>query len=162
MLNTGQAIRKRKPKAVPLLIAATLAACAGGLAYLQWKEGSERPPEQIVLTAAAREYLPMLDLGEVEMSATENALGQTLVEITGMITNLGDRPVRRIRINCVFFDINGMEFHRELSTIVRSSQGLLPAAQREFRLPFDNIPEGWNQVMPNLYIAEILFDANPD
>lgn len=158
MLETGQTIRKRSTKTVPALIAAVLAVCLAALAYVQWKKDSVRPPEQIILTDEARAYLPMLDLGEVEMAAHENALGQTLVEITGQISNLGDRYVRSIRINCVFFDIQGMEFHRVLSTIVRSSRGLAPSAQQSFRLPFDDIPEGWNQVMPNLYIAEIVFD----
>ena len=158
MLETGQTIRKRSTKTVPALIAAVLAVCLAALAYVQWKKDSVRPPEQIILTVEARAYLPMLDLGEVEMTAHDNALGQTLVEITGQISNLGDRHVRSIRINCVFFDIQGMEFHRVLSTIVRSSRSLAPSAQQSFRLPFDDIPEGWNQVMPNLYIAEIVFD----
>lgn len=158
MLEDGQAQRAGKPKAIPLLVAAALAAAVGTVAYLAWKERSERLPEPVVLTDAARAYLPMLDLGGVEMSAKENALGQTLVEITGTIRNAGDRHVRGIRINCVFFDVHGIELHRVLSTVVRSDRGLAPASEREFRLPFDDIPEGWNQVMPNLYIAEIAFD----
>ena len=158
MLETGQTIRKKSSKAVPLLIAALLAAGIGSLAYMEWKKEAERPPEQIALTDEARAYLPQLDLGGVEMAATDNALGQTLVEITGMISNLGNRHIRRIRINCVFFDVYGIELHRVLSTIVRAGQGLAPGAQRDFRLPFDDIPEGWNQVMPKLYIAEIVFE----
>ena len=158
MLETGQTLRTKKSKTVPLLIAAVLAIGIGALAYLEWKRDAERPPAQIVLTDEARGYLPMLDLGEVEMSATENTLGQTLVEIVGKIKNLGDRQVRSIRINCVFFDVYGIELHRELSTIVRSQYGLEPAGEQDFRLPFDGIPDGWNQVMPNLYIAEIVFD----
>lgn len=158
MLETGQTIRKKSSKAVPLLIATLLAAGIGSLAYVEWKKESEKPPEQIVLTDEARAYLPQLDLGGVEMAATDNALGHTLVEITGKISNMGNRHVRSIRINCVFFDVYGIELHRVLSTIVRASQGLARGAQGDFRLPFDDIPEGWNQVMPNLYIAEIVFE----
>lgn len=157
MLETAQTLRKKRAKFVPLLIAAALVASLGGLAYVAWKEESERPPEQIVLTDEARAYLPRLDLGDVEMVATDNSLGQTLVEITGVIRNLGDRPIRSIRINCVFFDVYGIELHRVLSTIVRPRQGLAPSDEQDFRLPFDDIPVGWNQVMPKLYIAEIVF-----
>lgn len=158
MLETAQTLKKKRTKIVPLLIAAVLAASLGSLAYVAWKEKSERPPEQIVLTDEARAYLPRLDLGDVEMVAMDNSLGQTLVEITGVIRNLGDRPIRRIRINCVFFDVYGIELHRVLSTIVRLRQGLAPSGEQSFRLPFDDIPVGWNQVMPKLYIAEIVFD----
>ncbi len=158
MLETGQTIASKRQKGVPLLIAAALALGMGSIAYVEWKRDSARPPEQLILTEAARAYLPMLDLGDVEMSATDNTLGQTLVEITGKLSNLGDHPVRRIRLNCVFFDVYGVELHRVLAVIVHPRQGLAPADVQEFRLAFDDIPRGWNQVMPSLYIAEIVFD----
>ena len=129
-----------------------------GFGYLEWKGRSDLPVEQVVLTDEARGYLTSLDLSDVEMGATDNALGQTLVEITGTIRNIGDRPVRSIRLNCVFFDVYGIELHRVLSTIVRSSQRLAPGGEVPFRLPFDDIPDGWNQVLPSLYVAEIVFD----
>ena len=157
MLETGQQIRSKGSKKVPLLILVGVAAAVVPFAYLEWKRHQERPAEQIVLTDQARAYLANLDLGGVEMAATENTLGQTLVEITGKIKNLGGSHVHRIRLNCVFFDVYGVELHRVLTTIVRERDGLAPSAEREFRLPFDDIPEGWNQVMPKLYIAEIVF-----
>ncbi len=158
MLETGQQLKGRNSKKVPLLIAALLAAGIGIAGFLEWKQRSGQPPEQIVLHDEARAYLPSLDLADVEMSAMENSLGQTLVEINGKIRNLGGRQVRSIRLNCVFFDLYGVELHRVLSTIVRARDGLPPSAERDFRLPFDDIPEGWNQIMPKLYIAEIVFD----
>ncbi len=141
-----------------LLIALGLLLGIAAFGYLEWKGRSDLPVEQVVLTDEARGYLTSLDLSDVEMGATDNALGQTLVEITGTIRNIGDRPVRSIRLNCVFFDVYGIELHRVLSTIVRSSQGLEPGAGQAFRLPFDDIPDGWNQVLPSLYVAEIVFD----
>lgn len=141
-----------------LLIALGLLLGIAAFGYLEWKGRSDLPVEQVVLTDEARGYLTSLDLSDVEMGATDNALGQTLVEITGTIRNIGDRPVRSIRLNCVFFDVYGIELHRVLSTIVRSSQRLEPGAGQAFRLPFDDIPDGWNQVLPSLYVAEIVFD----
>ena len=158
MLGTGQQTARGKSRTAPLLIGSALAVAIAAFAYLQWKAGADRPSEQVVLTAAARDYLPNLDLANVEMSAKDNALGQTLVEITGKIGNRGDQRVRGIRVNCVFFDVHGIELHRTLSTILRSSDGLAPTEESEFRLAFDDIPEGWNQVLPNLYIAEIAFE----
>ena len=158
MLESGQQETRGRSRTAPLVIAAVLAVAIAAFAYLQWKADSERPSEQVVLTAAAGDYLPNLDLAGVEMSAKDNALGQTLVEITGKISNRGDRQVRGIRLNCVFFDVYGIELHRTLSTIVRASDGLAPTEERNFRLAFDDIPEGWNQVLPSLYVAEIVFE----
>ena len=41
------------------------------------------------------------------------------------------------------------------------SGGAIAGGKREFRLAFDAIPEGWNQTMPNLFIAEIVFGTAP-
>ena len=131
---------------------------ASGVALLEWRSGTARPTEQVVLTDEARDYLHSLDLDGVEMAAMDNTLGHTLVEVTGTIRNLGQRQVRSMRLNCVFFDVHGIEMHRVLSTIVSSSDGLAPGSARDFRLPFDDIPDGWNQILPSLYIAEIVFD----
>jgi hypothetical protein len=35
--------------------------------------------------------------------------------------------------------------------------GVAPGDTKSFRLPFDNIPESWNQMMPQLVIARIDF-----
>ena len=158
MLDTDKQNKQPRSKALTLLIGLGLLLGVAGFGYLEWKGRSGPPVEQVVLTDQAREYLTGLDLADVEMAAMDNSLGQTLVEITGTIRNIGDKPVRSIRLNCVFFDVYGVELHRVLSTIVRSSQGLDPGQEVPFRLPFDDIPDGWNQVLPSLYIAEIVFD----
>ena len=147
-----------RSKAARVLIAAVALVAGAAFALLEWRAGADRPVEQAVLTAEARAYLGSLDLEDVDMAAMDNSLGQTLVEITGTIRNLGSRHVRSMRLNCVFFDVYGIELHRVLSTIVRSGEGLAPGAESQFRLPFDAIPDGWNQVLPSLYIAEIVFD----
>jgi hypothetical protein len=36
--------------------------------------------------------------------------------------------------------------------------GVAPTETKSFRLPFDNIPESWNQMMPQLVIARIDFE----
>ena len=159
MLETDKQLNQRKIEPIPILIGLLVLAGIGAFGYFQWKAAEERANYQPVLTEEAKAYLGKLDLGQVEMAAKESALEQTLVEITGKITNLGDKTIRSAQINCVFFDVNGMELHRVPAAIVRTRQGPLRAGeQREFRLAFDAIPDGWNQIMPSLYISEIVFD----
>jgi hypothetical protein len=47
---------------------------------------------------------------------------------------------------------------RERVPIVsRKIGGLAPGEIKNFRLAFDNIPESWNQALPQLVIAQIVF-----
>jgi hypothetical protein len=81
-----------------------------------------------------------------------------VVEITGRIGNEGSRVLRLVEINCIFSDAYGQVVLRERVPIVsRKIGGLAPGEIKNFRLPFDNIPESWNQMMPQLVIAQIEF-----
>jgi len=48
---------------------------------------------------------------------------------------------------------------RQRVAIVSSQMGgLKPGETKSFRLPFDNLPESWNQTMPQLVIAAVKFN----
>lgn len=140
----------------PILLGLLLIlAAAGALFYLQQ---AGRDDSQAVLTDAARAYLTQLDLNNVSMEARDDALGQTLLEITGEISNLGASEVQVVEAHCVFRDVNGAELERQLSALVSARTGsLLPGATQTFRMAFDSVPEGWNQIVPDLFIAQIQF-----
>jgi hypothetical protein len=83
---------------------------------------------------------------------------QAVVEIVGKVTNSGPRTVKVVEINCVFRDAYGQVVLRERVAIVGNRTGpLAPGEQKRFRLAFDNIPESWNQGLPDLVIAQIIF-----
>jgi hypothetical protein len=144
---------------VALLLFAGMAA-AGAVAWYAYNRGGPPAPKPAVLTPEAREYVRggYLKLTEVDMSAKENFAGAVLVEITGNITNGGPKPVRLVEINCVFYDVSGLVVLRERVPIVHARMGALnPGETKKFRLPFDTIPESWNQALPQLVIAQIVF-----
>ncbi|MCC6369066.1 MAG: DUF2393 family protein [Bryobacterales bacterium] len=142
---------------LPLVLMALIALLAGG-AF--WYLG-RHPGDSVqgpVLTPEAKAYVRNLQLSGVEMKAAENAIHQQVVEITGKITNNGDRHLRSVKITCIFYDPYTQVVLKERVEIVRSrSGGLAPGETKPFRLPFDNLPESWNQAMPQLVIAGILF-----
>jgi hypothetical protein len=139
---------------VPVL----LALGGGGFWWLDYQsrhQVSQRP----TLTAEARGYLKNLALSEVSMQANESYLKQEVVEINGKIGNKGDRVVKLVEINCVFHDAYGQVVLRERVTIAgRKAGDLRPGEIKNFRLAFDNIPQSWNKQMPDLVIAQILFE----
>jgi len=112
------------------------------------------------LTDEAKLYVRSgnLKLSDVDMKAHEDYFRQRIVEITGKIQNTGPRPLQLVEINCVFYDPYGQVVLRQRTPIVTAKAGTLSAGTtKSFRLPFDNIPESWNNVMPQMVIARIDF-----
>jgi hypothetical protein len=140
-----------------IVIGLVLALGIGGFFYLD-RAAKKPPPAPPPLTGEARAYARNLKLTDVEMKAHESYLKQSVVEIVGNIQNLGDRVVKTVEINCVFYDAYGQVVLRERVPIVSPRIGAVsPREIKPFRLPFDNVPESWNQVMPQLVMAGIEF-----
>ncbi len=130
---------------------------SAGFWFHRWRQ--ENPVQQAVLTADAKAYTNNLALSEVEMKAAEAFAGQQVVEILGKITNKGDRSIGVVEVTCVFYDTYGQIVLRQRTPIVRSRDGgLKPGETKSFRMPFDELPESWNQALPSLVIANIQFD----
>jgi hypothetical protein len=139
-----------KPSIYVLVIAIAL---AGGLL---WYVNRAKPVETASpLSTDAKAYVRNLQLTGVSMKATESYVGQTVTEIEGKIANAGIRTVRHADVYCIFYNSYGEVILRERVPIVASP--LKPGEARDFRLPFDDIPAGWNNQMPQLVIARIEF-----
>jgi hypothetical protein len=124
---------------------------------LTWFVSRQRPAGNSVsvLTPEAKSYVRNLKLTEVSLKATESYVKQMVTEVEGKITNSGDRSVKLADVYCVFYNSSGDVVLRERVPIVKSI--LKPGEMREFRLPFDTVPESWNSQMPQLVIARIEF-----
>ncbi len=138
---------------VPLVLGAmAVIALIAGLLYLSRPAAKQQDSGP---TPEAKAYLSNLQLTDVRMQASENLMQQRVVEIEGKITNKGPKIVRRIEVECIFAGLSGPEVYRERVPIVTTE--LAPGQTRDFRLPFDTLPDGWNQAMPRLVVAQIRF-----
>jgi len=139
-----------------VLIALVLAG-AGVIAYLEL--APHKPALEAPLTPEARAYIGNLKLSDVGMKAAKNYFSQMVVEISGNITNAGERNLDTVELYCVFQDYNGKATLRERVPIVSSKRGGLKSGEtKNFRLPFDSLPDTWNQNMPQLVIAAVKFN----
>lgn len=147
--------RPRNRLPVVLAAASALLACA----FIAWLEFGPKPTvQEAPLTDEARAYIKNLALSDVTMNAKLNYFSQKAVEIAGKIGNNGDRPLNVVEVTCVFRDLSNQTLLRERVAIVSQRMGgLQPGETKTFRLPFDNVPDGWNQQMPQLVIAAIDF-----
>jgi hypothetical protein len=158
-MSSSSALPQKKPFPVlPLFVAGVVIAALVGLGvYLT------RPVPKKTESAASQEakaYLTNLGLSDVNMQASENLVNQKVVEVLGNISNSGPREVKSIDVYCLFYGLDGHELHRERLRIVggaATAGALRPGATKSFRMPFDTLPDGWNQEMPKMVIAQITF-----
>lgn len=147
-------VRNERGSVVVIVLVVVAVLGLGGYLYYR----SAPAPQEAELTPEAKAYVRNLQLGEVSMQANESFMQQTLVEITGTITNAGDRALSEVEIHCIFYDPYNQPVLRQRVGIVRSKTGgLNPGETKPFRLPFDSLPENWNQGMPQMVIAGINF-----
>ncbi len=155
-MESAVTTRRRLP--VSLLIAAGLAALVLLTAGLYLKRPVPQPDRQVPATAEVKAYVSNLQLSDVTMQATDNLMGQSVIEVQGKIANSGSRSLASVDVYCLFLDINGREVARQRLPIVPAKRTpLKPGETRTFRLPFDTIPDGWNQALPRMVIARIAF-----
>ena len=156
-MATKIAAEKKGISIAALVVALVVILGAGFFLYLD-RASHRPPPPPAPLTAEAKAYVRSLQLADVEMQKHESYMKQAVVEITGKIGNNGARTLRVVQINCVFYDPDGQVVLRERVPIVSQKiGGLAPGEIKTFRLAFDNIPDSWNQALPQLVIAEIDF-----
>jgi hypothetical protein len=149
---------KRHALGLPLIVLIAMVLAGGGVvAYLEFAQRT--PAADAPLSPEARAYVGNLKLGDVTMKGTKNYFSQMVVEIAGNITNAGDRNLDTVEINCIFQDAYGQMALRQRVPIVSPKMGgLKPGETKSFRLPFDQLPEAWNQKMPLLVIASVKFN----
>ena len=117
-----------------------------------------KPVAESASSDEAKAYLSHLALSDVSMQANENFMRQQVIEVKGKISDNGPRPIRSADVYCLFYGVDGKEIHRERVPIVQANATpLRPGETRPFRLPFDAVPDGWNQALPRMVIAQITF-----
>lgn len=156
MGSTPITVRPRLSVTLISVLVVAVGLATAGLVYLnrpvpQQSGEAEASPE-------AKAYSANLALSDTQIKATENFMQQQVVEIEGKITNKGTRSLKTVEVFCMFHGIDGREIYRQRVPIVlSSSKPLEPNQSRTFRLPFDTLPDGWNQAMPGLAMARIVF-----
>ena len=147
---------------------------AAGFLYLD-RASKQTPAGPAPPSAEARAYAKNLrfvaddgvNLENPKMESQENILKQSTVEISGNILNSGDRQVASVEVTWLFKEpgtpmpdgtlYQDVIWRERTPLVTKKMGGLAPGQFRHFSVSFDNIPDSWNQGMPNLVIAGIEF-----
>ena len=152
------ATQPKRQIGLPVYILGVLLVVVGSVFVYYVQFAPKRSVAEAPLTPEAKAYVGNLKLADVNMKATKNYFGQMVVEIEGSIANAGDRNLDSVEIYCVFFDPYGQMTLRQRLPIVGPGMGGLKSGEsKAFRLPFDQLPDSWNQQMPRLVIAAVKF-----
>jgi hypothetical protein len=150
--------REKRRIGLPVYILGGLLLVVGSVFIYYIQFAPARSVAEAPLTPDAKAYVGNLKLDDVSMKATKNYFGQIVVEIQGSIANAGDRNLDTVEIYCVFRDPYGqMALRQRLPIVSPRMGGLKPGEAKMFRLPFDQLPETWDQKMPLLVIAAVKF-----
>jgi hypothetical protein len=160
----------------PMAIVAGIVVLAGLAGFLYLDRMSKQtpagpPPPSAEARAYAKNLRFVADDGVMlenpKMESHESYLKQSIVEITGNILNSGDRPLNSVDVTWLFKEPGAVmpdgQLYQEViwrertSLVTKKTGGLAPGQFRHFSVSFDNIPDTWNQAMPNLVIAGIEF-----
>jgi hypothetical protein len=149
----------RAKVSVPLLVTGTVVVLCVIVAVIYFGRGPKSSADTATpASSEAKAYLKYLQLSDVSMKATENFMKQQVVEVEGKITNHGPRPIDSVSVYCLFSGVEGREVYRERVPVVQvKGEPLKPGETRKFRLPFDSLPDTWNQALPRMVIAQITF-----
>lgn len=147
----------RKLPVVPIVVGlCLLLALIAGVLYLSRPISPKA--QSVAASPEAKAYVSHLRLSDVTMQASDNFMKQRLVEVQGKISNEGPRMLKSVYIYCLFYGVDGREVYRERVPILGGTGlSLQPNETRNFRLPFDTLPDGWNQAVPRMVIAQITF-----
>jgi len=142
---------------IPIIAAAVVAIILIAV-ILYFSHSTPQPAPEAPATPEAKAYVHNLKLSNVSVKAAENLMQQRVVEIDGDITNAGPRPLQIVEVYCYFYGVNGRQLARKRVPMVeKAGSPLKPGETRAFRLPFDTLPDGWNQAVPGMVIANIVF-----
>jgi hypothetical protein len=177
-LGAGKAGEEKKKRLtvppVAIVIGLVLVVGLAGFWYLD-RVSRQGPAGPAPLTGPARAYVKYLKFvaadGQTpespQMESHESYLKQSIVELTGNILNAGDRVLNTVEITWIFREPGSVmpdgrlyqeTIWRERTFVVtKKTGGLAPGQVRPFRVAFDNVPDSWNQAMPQPVIAAIEF-----
>lgn len=154
------AVSDRKRAKIPIVPSVIIAAVIAVLIFWFVYVGRPAPPSAAMQppTAAERSYAPNIKLSDFRMSAAENMVRQRVVAVRGQITNRGPRALTLVSVDCSFTGLQGGTIYRERKTIFSSGKDpLKPGETRPFRLAWDYLPDDWNQALPRIAVARIMF-----
>jgi hypothetical protein len=140
---------------VALLAGFVIVVIAGVAVYFMTRGSGETPgaPPPLPMGAAEQAYTQQIHFGNFSLTRATNMLKMEITNVDGVIENAGARTVEEVEVALEFEDLSHNVIFRDTRRILGGAPALAAGEKRPFRLSFDAIPAGWNQVPPKFTIT---------
>jgi hypothetical protein len=151
-------VANERPTSVYVLLAAAVLAIGIAIGLLLMRSRARAPSPHPALSEEQKAYFSQVVVSNVQMSAAENFLGDTVTYLDAQVTNQGPRAVRELELELGFVDMLNQTVLREtVRPITPRTPPLEPGETRSFRVSFDHMPAEWNQAPPAVKITFLEF-----
>jgi hypothetical protein len=120
-------------------------------------------------SASNASYIPSLQISDIQMSESDTATGGKQTYIDGHIANRGALTVTGATVRTAFGNDQSMPPQVETGQLrvvymrdpyldtrpVTTSAPLKPGKEADFRLIFEDVPENWNQQVPEIRLTQV-------
>lgn len=135
-----------------------IVAIAGVSVYLLTRGSGATPgaPPPLPMGAAEQAFAQQIHFGDFSLTRATNMLKMEITNVDGAIENAGNRTVAEVEVALEFEDLSRNVIFRDTRRILGGAPPLAAGEKRAFRLSFDSVPAGWNQVPPKFTITGLL------
>jgi len=165
-----QLVRTEEPQErnwLPLAVAAVVVlAIVGGLVF--FSEHGKTTSQVTPISASLDPYAANLPISQLAMSESANLAGGKVTYLDGQIANTGNKTITGVTVQVLFRDPAHEVAQNETQALklIRmrqpyidvepvSSAPIKPGDQRDFRLIFDTVAEGWDGAYPEVRIIRV-------
>lgn len=113
-------------------------------------------PPPLSMGAEEQAYAQQIHFGDFSLTRATNMLKMEITNVDGTIENAGNRTVAELEVALEFEDLSHNVIFRDTRRILEGAPTLAAGEKRAFRLSFDSVPAGWNQVPPKFTITGLL------
>ena len=152
---------KRGFGAALLVGAAIVAVLLGGLFWLAQRQSSEAPRGEQALPfgSAEQAYAERIHFLDLKMSRATNFLSQEFTFLYGVVSNDGNRTIRRMEVTVEFRDQLDQVVLRDTHRILDAKSAPLNGGfRRDFELTFEHIPDDWNRQYPTIRVTGLVLE----
>jgi len=100
-----------------------------------------------------------VELTHLSIATSDTFAGTIRIRnITGVLTNVSNTPIRKIDLKMTFTDYDGKTIQESTHTAFSPrKQPLDPGTQYRFEVNFENLPKSWNYHVPNTQVVSVAY-----
>jgi hypothetical protein len=97
-----------------------------------------------------------VQLSRISIATSENFARQKIRVISGLLTNVSDKPLRMADVKMVFTDYDGKPVYEYTDPVLeRRQKPVAPGAEYRFEVRLENLPRNWNFRIPITEVVKI-------